>query len=292
VEKKEAGETETLPETYGVDLGIDLREEEEEIEAEIDEWAEVDFSETVAQEKEKEKESVAGEEPTEVEEPFSPDAVADDDAMPMMTPPSFKRQHSYVVLGKFEINQRQKSALDEVIAKLDLPESRAIMLLRAFDWEPEKAIKAYTENSTMALKKAGVSEEELKKEKKEGPVEEKNETIQCQSCFCDVEWKDTFALEGCGHRYCLDCWQGWCRASFENGQECVFTECMFGTEKTKCHETLPPEFTKKQLSAKQQEKFQEWQNVAFVKQSGNVKWCPRAGCDKAVEYKKKGMKKR
>eukprot|EP00456_Euglypha_rotunda_P009057 TRINITY_DN1191_c0_g1_i4.p1 TRINITY_DN1191_c0_g1~~TRINITY_DN1191_c0_g1_i4.p1 ORF type:complete len:530 (+),score=90.38 TRINITY_DN1191_c0_g1_i4:152-1591(+) len=210
-----------------------------------------------------------------------------------MAPPLFGRQKSYVVLGKIEINQRQKGALDEIMAKLDLPESRALMLLRAYEWEPEKAIKAYTETPTLALKKAGVSEEELKKEgKKEVEKDEKkDETVLCQSCYCDTEWKDTYALEGCGHRYCLDCWAGWCKASFDKGQECVFTECMFGTAKTKCHETLPPEFTKKQLDTKQQEKFQEWQNVAFVKQSTNVKWCPRAGCDKAVEYKKKGMKK-
>jgi len=66
---------------------------------------------------------------------------------------------------------------------------------------------------------------------------------------------------------------------------------MFGTEKTKCHEILPPEFVKKQLDFKKQEKFQDWLNVAFVKQNIHVKWCPRPGCDKAVEYKKKGMKK-
>jgi len=301
-EKKES-EEETQAELYGVDLGLDFRQEVDDFE----DWCDVDFGiPEEEKERERERDTSEADEPESpvtkgpASEPFSPDAVTDEDALPQMAPPMMLRQKSYVVLGKIEITQRQKEVLDKVVDTLELPTSRAVMLLRAFDWEADNAIAAYKKDALAALKKAGVSEEELKKEKEE-ETKEKTEskdyppkeegTFLCQSCFTDCEFKDSFALEGCGHRYCFDCWQGWCIASFDKGQECVFTECIFGTEKTKCHEILPPEFVKKQLDSKKQEKFQDWLNVAFVKQNIHVKWCPRPGCDKAVEYKKKGMKK-
>jgi len=284
-----------------LDLGIDLRSEE--AEEGVGEWNDVDFG-VPEEEKEKEKESEVDEPDSPVAkspppEPFSPDAVTDDEALPQMAPPMFIRQKSYVVLGKIEITQRQKEVLDKVVEALEIPVSRAVMILRAYDWQADEAISAYKKDEAATLKKAGVSEEEIKsgkdkdkdKSETEGKDSKEEATFICQSCFCECEIKDSFALEGCGHRYCLDCWQGWCVSSFDKGQECVFTECMFGTEKNKCHEVLPPAFVKKQLDAKKQEKFQEWLNVSYVKQSIHVKWCPRPGCDKAVEYKKKGMKK-
>jgi hypothetical protein len=285
VKVKPAIEEETQVELYGLDLGIDYRGEE----IEVEEWADVEFGFGEVEEKEKgsgespesadsEPDSPVGKVPS--SEPFSPEAVTDEDAMPQMAPPMFVRQKSYVVLGKIEITQRQKEVLDKVVETLEIPASRAVMLLRAFDWEADNAITAYQKDPVATLKKAGVSEEELKKDKEETKKETKDkettstdskeETFLCQACYTeDSPVSQSFALEGCGHRYCNDCWQGWCMSSFDKGQECVFTECIFGTEKTKCHEILPPEFVKKQLDFKKQEKFQDWLNVAFVKQ--NVK---------------------
>jgi len=107
----------------------------------------------------------------------------------------------------------------------------------------------------------------------------------------EYTFREGYALQ-CGHRYCMDCWAGWINASFDKGQESVFTECPYGELKLKCKETVPPSFVLKMLSdQKKRDKFQEWQAVAFVKQNTTFKWCPRPGCDKAVEYKRKGAKK-
>jgi len=303
-QKKEV-EEETQAETYGLDLGMDFRHEKNDVdlETEIDEWNELEFGElekAIEGERE-ERETEDDDKLPEPFSPFSPDAITDEEALPQMAPPKFIRQTSYVILGKIEITQRQKDVLDQVVDTLELAVSRAVMLLRVYDWQADECIQAYKENPVAALKKAGVSEEELKKdqEAKEGKTEEKTTDqkekeklpFYCESCMTETDWKDTFSLEGCSHRYCNDCWKGWCDAAFDKGQECVFTECIFGNGKTKCHELLPPETIKKHLDVKKQDKFQEWLNISYVKTSKNVKWCPRPGCDKAVEYKRKGMKK-
>jgi len=85
-----------------LDLGIDLRSEE--VEDGVGEWNDVDFG-VPEEEKEREKESDVDEPDSPIaksptSEPFSPDAVTDDEALPQMAPPMFIRQKSYVMLGK------------------------------------------------------------------------------------------------------------------------------------------------------------------------------------------------
>jgi len=164
-EKKEV-EEETQTELYGLDLGIDYRKTEE---TEVEEWGDVDFGVLEAEE---EKETSTDAEPDSplpgqnqksLMEPFSPDAVTDEDALPQMAPPMFIRQKSYVVLGKIEITQRQKDVLDKVVEALELPTSRAVMLLRAFDWEADIAIAAYQKDPTATLKKSRCRGRRIKK---------------------------------------------------------------------------------------------------------------------------------
>jgi hypothetical protein len=44
------------------------------------------------------------------------------------------------------------------------------------------------------------------------------------------------------------------------------------------------------VSKEQRVRVEEWMTNAFVKLNARIKWCPRVGCDKAVEYGKLGMK--
>jgi len=228
------------------------------------------------------------------EEPESAASAAEDEPTSATSPPAFRRQRSYVVMAKGEISQMQKDMGDELVEKLAIDASRAMMLLRAYDWDIEKAVTAYKEDSKKALQKAGVKAEVAEEEMKKKPKLERQDSaaeFTCGVCDCECAFRESYAL-ACGHRYCNTCWGMWINASFDKGQESVFTECPFGDGKTKCHETVPPMYIMKNLDAKKRAKFEEWQAAAFVKQTQYIKWCPRAGCDRAVEYRgKQGMKK-
>eukprot|EP00457_Paulinella_chromatophora_P002413 gb/GEZN01002418.1/.p1 GENE.gb/GEZN01002418.1/~~gb/GEZN01002418.1/.p1 ORF type:complete len:669 (-),score=121.03 gb/GEZN01002418.1/:187-2193(-) len=209
------------------------------------------------------------------------------EVIPMTPPPALMRQRSYVVIGNMEISQMQKEILDNVMEQLDVDASRGVMILRAFDWDVQKVEIAWEEDKEAVLKLCKIADIKLKTGNDD---EDETTEIVCGFCFSDYPTKETYALN-CGHRYCMDCWQGWANASFDKGHDCVFTECPFGTVKTKCHELMPPYFLAERLEPEKKQKFEHWLRLAFVKQNVYIKWCPRAGCDKAVEYKKKGMKR-
>lgn len=192
-------------------------------------------------------------------------------------------------MGNVEINERQKGMLDQVTSKLQVDESRGVMMLRAYDWDANKLFKAWEEDKAKVMKRAAISEE-AKAEEKKAEVDQ-DAMFDCELCYDEVPFHKSYALN-CGHRYCFDCWGNWAKTKFEGGAGCVFTECIYGTAKDKCKELVPPDQLLTFLTERpMKEKFERWRREAFIKQNSNIKWCPRPGCDKAVEYKKKGMKR-
>jgi len=265
-------------EDFKLDVGYDLRKEDELLEQEEKGWQACDFE--------------IEERDSETDEPLSASSVSTADDIPVSPPPAFIRQQSYVVVGREQISQLHKKLLDELVERIEIDSSRGVAILRAYDWDLDKAVAAYKTDIKACLKKAGITATEESLKKKPSLERQSSSTeFTCGSCYMEYTLREGYALQ-CGHRYCMDCWTGWINASFDKGQESVFTECPYGELKLKCKETVPPGFVLKTLSdQKKRDKFQEWQAVAFVKQNTTFKWCPRPGCDKAVEYKKKGAKK-
>jgi ariadne-1 len=196
-------------------------------------------------------------------------------------PPGFQRQKSWIVMGKVEIGQKQKDMIDDMSVVLNLDASKTAFLLSHYKWDTELVLREYTANPTKCLEKAGIKADEEKKEVK--APEEK--TVDCPYCLLTHPLEETYALD-CGHRFCLPCWKGWFGAAYDKGADCIFTNCPH----YECKEIVSQDFFTRHITKDQRVRVEEWMTNAFVKLNARIKWCPRNGCDKAVEYGKTGMK--
>lgn len=215
-----------------------------------------------------------------------------DDELPPSAPPSFQRQHSYMVMGKMEINQRQKDILDEVMIELKLTETEAAILLRSLDWNKDELLKAYQTDKNAVRVSSGLPpiaglESALSVERAPSLDESTKDAlhIECPLCAESVPYRMSMALH-CSHRFCLGCWGNWVRAQFQQGTQSLFTTCI----QRNCNELIPSDFFLSCLSASDADRYRDWLAAAFVRNNIYVKWCPRPGCGRAVEYTKKGMK--
>jgi len=164
---------------------------------------------------------------------------------------------------------------------LNLDASKTAFLLSHYKWDTELVLREYTANPTKCLEKAGIKADEEKKEVK--APEEK--TVDCPYCLQTLPMEETYALD-CGHRFCLPCWKGWFGAAYDKGADCIFTNCPH----YECKEIVSQDFFTRHITKDQRVRVEEWMTNAFVKLNARIKWCPRNGCDKAVEYGKTGMK--
>jgi len=207
--------------------------------------------------------------------------LPDGDAPP--GPPGFQRQKSWIVMGKVEIGQKQKDMIDDISVVLNLDPAKTAFLLSHYKWDGEALLREYTASPTKTLEKAGIKASDEDKKQSEAKVESK--TIDCPYCMMPYPAEETYALE-CGHRFCIGCWKQWFAAAFEKGADCIFTNC----PSYECKEIVPQEFFQRNVTKEQRVRVEEWMTNAFVKLNARIKWCPRSGCEKAVEYGKTGMK--
>jgi len=196
--------------------------------------------------------------------------------------PSLSRQRSWFVLDKEELGQKQKDMIDEISVVLNLDPPKTAFLLSNYKWDSETLLREYTASPTKVLEKAGIKPGDEEKKEAKAPEEK---TADCPYCLITYPLEETHALD-CGHRFCLNCWKGWFAAAFEKGADCIFTNC----PSYECKEIVPQEFFQRHVTKDQRTRVQEWMTNAFVKLNARIKWCPRVGCDKAVEYGKTGMK--
>jgi len=204
------------------------------------------------------------------------DAPAAADAPPGL--PGLMRQKSWVVLDKAQLSEKQQDQIEEMSAILNLSSSKATQLLRAYKWNQEVLLKEYIANPEKVLESVGLASDAL--DEKVIPVKG-DESVDCPFCGETKPMSETHALD-CGHRYCYGCWTNWFDAEFQKGAECIFTTC----PAYKCKELVPVEFFQKHISKDQREKLEDWLNTLYIRFNAFVKWCPRAGCGRAVEYKK------
>lgn len=106
----------------------------------------------------------------------------------------------YKVLDPIDIDEEQRSQVNEVCTVLGLPPESAAILLRFGQWNKEKLIESYMEHQEQTLENAGLGpnfEETAKTERVSG--------FTCDICCEEGDDLKTYAMQ-CGHRFCVDCY--------------------------------------------------------------------------------------
>ena len=122
----------------------------------------------------------------------------DDDDLPVAALPV----HTEMTVDKLAAEQAEQ--IGQVAALLEVPLVSASVLLRTFQWNTEKLIEQFYEDSDRVLEKAGLGSPGAKRQKSAEGDAGCSEMVTCGVCFCDEPRAKTSANERCGHRFCND----------------------------------------------------------------------------------------
>ena len=108
-----------------------------------------------------------------------------------------------------------------------------------------------------------------------------DESVVCGVCFCESAPTETSAAD-CGHKFCNDCWSGHIKAQIGDGASTI------GCMAEKCAVALEAAKVQGLASADDWAKFSRFSQASFVNDNPFLKWCPAAGCGKAVKASRTG----
>uniref|UniRef100_A0A6B2L1Q9 RBR-type E3 ubiquitin transferase n=1 Tax=Arcella intermedia TaxID=1963864 RepID=A0A6B2L1Q9_9EUKA len=169
---------------------------------------------------------------------------------------------------------RQQKVKD-VCDVLQVAKPVCLMLLNKFNWDVHKVIVAFSEDPEGMLSSIGYSEEKLSSKSESKQTGDKPKEIECSICFEDKE--EYTILDGCGHKFCNDCWADNFTVSINEGKTFQIT-CMT----TNCPELVPDEVVKTLVPADVWEKYVRFLSKDFIEGSKGVRWCPAPGCNAVI----------
>jgi len=209
------------------------------------------------------------------DEDFDDDQLEFEDFTTSSTNPM--RSRSYEIIEESQIAKESETQTKAAQELCGLPsETIAAMLLRANEWNKEKLINRWMEDSEKVLAAAGISSGDLVSTKKHS-----RKKMECPICMENCSSKNSYAL-GCGHRYCNDCWQQYLMTALESAHTVTSTRCPF----PKCNALVHDDAFNTHLSKKAYERYQLFLRRSFVDSNPKTKWCPAPGCKRAVRVER------
>ena len=165
----------------------------------------------------------------------------------------------------------QAEQIGQVAALLEVPLVSASVLLRTFQWNTEKLIEQFYEDSDRVLEKAGLGSSAKRQRSGDGDAGD-TEEVTCGVCFCDVPRAESAANERCGHRFCNDCWTGHLRVQITEGNAQAVV-CM----QDGCRALVELPMVQALVDAKLFAAFARFAQKQFVDDNPYLKFCPTAG---------------
>ena len=132
-----------------------------------------------------------------------------------------------------ECGDQMKKVAKQTAEKIFSTPEKALLLLRHYGWNIERASAAYLDAPDRNGKLAGVggyNDDGSLVFGKEG-----GDDIECAACWDDVPPSQGARLAGCDHWFCLPCWERGLTFKLDNqGLECVIGTCLSAKCPMKC----------------------------------------------------------
>lgn len=177
----------------------------------------------------------------------------------------------------------------------------AALLLRTHEWNKERLIERWMEDSAAVLKKAGICANDVAtssanttttttttesapstgkrslSKSKDKSSSSGSTSSECPICLESVSAKNSYALS-CGHRYCTACWKQYLSTALQSARTATGTRCPW----PKCGALVHDDAFRLHLSKSEYARYEMFVRRAFVDTNPKAKWCPAAGCTRAV----------
>ncbi|XP_030638382.1 ankyrin repeat and IBR domain-containing protein 1 isoform X2 [Chanos chanos] len=217
------------------------------------------------------------------------------------------RRELYEGLRPQDLRRLKDMLIVETADMLQAPLFTAEALLRAHDWDREKLLEAWMSNAADCCQRSGVqmptpppsgynawdtlpsprtprttrssltSPDEINLT----PADEDHSL--CGICMCPVSVFEEAVDMPCGHEFCRVCWESFLNMKIQEGEaHNIFCPAF------DCFQLVPVEVIESVVSREMDKRYLQFDIKAFVENNPAIRWCPRAGCERAVRLARQG----
>uniref|UniRef100_A0AAR2L1E8 Ankyrin repeat and IBR domain-containing protein 1 n=1 Tax=Pygocentrus nattereri TaxID=42514 RepID=A0AAR2L1E8_PYGNA len=217
------------------------------------------------------------------------------------------RREFYEGLRVQDLRRLKDMLIVETADMLQAPLFTAEALLRAHDWDREKLLEAWMSNAEDCCQRSGVlmptppprgynawdtlpsprtprttrssitSPDEISL----SPADD--DRSLCGICMCTASMFEEPVDIPCGHVFCRTCWESFLNLKIQEGEaHNIFCPAY------DCFQLVPVEVIESVVSREMDKRYLQFDIKAFVENNPAIRWCPRAGCDRAVRLAGQG----
>ena len=180
----------------------------------------------------------------------------------------------FAVLGEAAMVRRQEEEVEAAAGFLQLDRAAVKCLLRYFKWDKTALLEAWFADEAETRARVGLPEEDAMETGGAPPAG----ATTCGICF-EEHPADAMSSAACGHHFCKDCYSGYLRTAVEAGPSCLDLRCVHPN----CKALVPEALFRQLLPEDGGRKYAQFGARSFVDENQRAKWCPAAGCGRAVE---------
>uniref|UniRef100_A0A668ASU5 Ankyrin repeat and IBR domain-containing protein 1 n=1 Tax=Myripristis murdjan TaxID=586833 RepID=A0A668ASU5_9TELE len=215
------------------------------------------------------------------------------------------RRELYEGLRPQELRRLKDMLIVETADMLQAPLFTAEALLRAHDWDREKLLEAWMTNAEECCQRSGV---QMPNPPPSGynawdtlpsprtprttrssitspdqisltPADEDS----CGICLSSISVFEEPVDMSCGHEFCRACWEGFLNLKIQEGEaHNIFCPAF------DCFQLVPVEVIESVVSREMDRRYLQFDIKAFVENNPAIRWCPQAGCERAVRLNTQG----
>ncbi|KAG6404562.1 hypothetical protein SASPL_136811 [Salvia splendens] len=169
----------------------------------------------------------------------------------------------YKTLTETDIKNLQESDISTVSAALSVPRGLACSLLLTNRWDLHSACDKWL-SAAVNLPQQGSAT---------------SKRVICNICF-DKFPPSKMASAGCGHLFCLKCWNSYIGNAINDGAASLMLRC----PESGCGAAVTFEMVERFAPGPKIRKYRRLLRQSYVELNPNRKWCPAPGCNLAIEY--------
>ncbi|XP_045900363.1 ankyrin repeat and IBR domain-containing protein 1-like isoform X1 [Micropterus dolomieu] len=217
------------------------------------------------------------------------------------------RRELYEGLRLQDLRRLKDMLIVETADMLQAPLFTAEALLRAHDWDREKLLEAWMTNAEECCQRSGVqmhnpppsgynawdtlpsprtprtTRSSITSPDQISLMPADEESSLCGICMSSISVFEEPVDMSCGHEFCRACWEGFLNLKIQEGEaHNIFCPAF------DCYQLVPVEVIESVVSREMDRRYLQFDIKAFVENNPAIRWCPVAGCERAVRLNTQG----
>ncbi|KAM9309498.1 ankyrin repeat and IBR domain-containing protein 1-like isoform 2-T2 [Pholidichthys leucotaenia] len=217
------------------------------------------------------------------------------------------RREIYEGLRPQDLRRLKDMLIVETADMLQAPLFTAEALLRAHDWDREKLLEAWMASAEECCQRSGVqmpnpppsgynawdtlpsprtprtTRSSITSPDQISLVPPEEDSSLCGICVSSISVFEEPVDMPCGHEFCRACWEGFLNLKIQEGEaHNIFCPAF------ECYQLVPVEVIESVVSREMDRRYLQFDIKAFVENNPAIRWCPEAGCERAVRLNTQG----